>query len=256
MKIESIKRQCYIWLCGVVVVFVAKFQNCSHQLSCNNLNWVIERYPKLCNSVSIHCFESIKKLIQWEEVFHLRFFFSATNGKTEWTPGWLTWHHPDPTTIAASGKTSSRLRTKIICKNTKCTTNQPTQWHHSNRRKKSRCQLGVCFNGKKKLLWDEKENFKLIFCHLSIRKTGLNHFESVPSYGIQLRGCTAQTDCLMIHRFQNKVFRVIIGATKFWRNKELHKNLHHPTVDKIMCSAGIHTRLQFYPTPTKITVDR
>jgi hypothetical protein len=45
------------------------------------------------------------------------------------------------------------------------------------------------------------------------------------SYGIQLWGCTKQSNIAVIQRFQNKVLRNIVGAPWYIRNADLHRDL-------------------------------
>lgn len=51
-------------------------------------------------------------------------------------------------------------------------------------------------------------------------------------YGIQLWGCTANSNRLIIQRFQNSVLRIISRAPWFVRNEELHKDLDMATVNE------------------------
>jgi len=45
------------------------------------------------------------------------------------------------------------------------------------------------------------------------------------TYGIQLWGCTSQSNRNIIQRFQNRVFRGIVDAPWYIRNDNLHKDL-------------------------------
>jgi len=45
------------------------------------------------------------------------------------------------------------------------------------------------------------------------------------TYGIQLWGCTRQSNIDIIQPFQNNVFRNIVGATGYIRNAELNRDL-------------------------------
>jgi hypothetical protein len=49
--------------------------------------------------------------------------------------------------------------------------------------------------------------------------------EPVSTYGIQLWGCTKQSNIDIIQRFQNKVLRDIVDAPWYIRNAELHRDL-------------------------------
>jgi hypothetical protein len=51
-------------------------------------------------------------------------------------------------------------------------------------------------------------------------------------YGIQLWGCTEQSNIKIIQCFQNKVLRNIIDAPWYVRNSDLHRDLEIDTVDK------------------------
>lgn len=52
------------------------------------------------------------------------------------------------------------------------------------------------------------------------------------TYGIQLWGCTKQSNKDVIQRFQNKVLRNIVNAPWYIRNKDLHKDLEIETVEE------------------------
>lgn len=54
------------------------------------------------------------------------------------------------------------------------------------------------------------------------------------TYGIQLWGCTAQSNVLIIQRFQNKVLRDITDAPWYVRNTDLHRDLQVEFVDKVI----------------------
>jgi hypothetical protein len=45
------------------------------------------------------------------------------------------------------------------------------------------------------------------------------------TYGIQLWGCTKQSNIDIIQRFQNKILRNIISAPWYIRNNDLHRDL-------------------------------
>jgi hypothetical protein len=45
------------------------------------------------------------------------------------------------------------------------------------------------------------------------------------TYGIQLWGCTKQSNTDIIQRFQNKVLRNIVNAPWYIRNNDLHRDL-------------------------------
>ena len=45
------------------------------------------------------------------------------------------------------------------------------------------------------------------------------------TYGIQLWGCTKQSNTDIIQRFQNKVLRNIVEAPRYIRNADLHRHL-------------------------------
>lgn len=52
------------------------------------------------------------------------------------------------------------------------------------------------------------------------------------TYGIQLWGCTKQSNIKMIQTFQNKVLRCIVNAPWYIRNNDLHRDLEIETVDE------------------------
>lgn len=54
------------------------------------------------------------------------------------------------------------------------------------------------------------------------------------TYGIQLWGCTAESNKLVIQRFQNKVLRGITNAPWYVRNIDLHRDLNVELVDKVI----------------------
>ena len=61
------------------------------------------------------------------------------------------------------------------------------------------------------------------------------------SYGIQLWGCTKDSNIAIIQRFQNKVLRNITNAPWYIRNIDLHKGLHVEQVsEEIKKSARRH----------------
>ena len=46
------------------------------------------------------------------------------------------------------------------------------------------------------------------------------------TYAIQLWGCTADSNYLIIQRFQNKVLRIMTGAPWYISNEQLHRGLN------------------------------
>jgi len=56
----------------------------------------------------------------------------------------------------------------------------------------------------------------------------------VLSYGIQLWGCTSQSNRNIIQRFQRWVLRGIVDAPWYIRNDNLHKDLDVETVDSVI----------------------
>lgn len=54
------------------------------------------------------------------------------------------------------------------------------------------------------------------------------------TYGIQLWGCTKQSNIQMIQRFQNKVLRGIVNAPWYIRNDDLHRDLEMESVSYII----------------------
>jgi hypothetical protein len=59
-------------------------------------------------------------------------------------------------------------------------------------------------------------------------------FKPVWTYGIQLWGCTSQSNRNIIQRFQNKVLRGIVDAPWYIRNDSLHKDPDVETVDSVI----------------------
>ena len=57
---------------------------------------------------------------------------------------------------------------------------------------------------------------------------------SVWTYGIQLWGCTSQSNRNIIQRFQNRVLRGIVDAPWYIRNDNLRKDLDVETVDSVI----------------------
>lgn len=51
------------------------------------------------------------------------------------------------------------------------------------------------------------------------------------TYGIQLWGCTKQSNRDIIQRFQNKVLRNIVNAPWYIRNDNIHKDLEMVTIN-------------------------
>jgi hypothetical protein len=54
------------------------------------------------------------------------------------------------------------------------------------------------------------------------------------TYGIQLWGCTSQSNRNIIQRIQNRVIRGIVDAPWYIRNDTLHKDLDMETVDSVI----------------------
>jgi hypothetical protein len=54
------------------------------------------------------------------------------------------------------------------------------------------------------------------------------------TYGIQLWGCTSQSNRNIIQRFQDRVLRGIVDAPWYIRNDNLHKDLDVATVDSVI----------------------
>jgi hypothetical protein len=52
--------------------------------------------------------------------------------------------------------------------------------------------------------------------------------------GIQLWGCTSQSNRNIIQRFQNRVLRGIVGAPWYIRNGNIHTELDVETVDSVI----------------------
>lgn len=68
------------------------------------------------------------------------------------------------------------------------------------------------------------------------------------TYGVQLWGCTAQSNRDIIQRFQNNVLRSCVDAYRYTRNVRLHKELGIPTVNEVIKARAIahHKRLQIH----------
>ena len=63
------------------------------------------------------------------------------------------------------------------------------------------------------------------------------------TYGIQLWGCTKQSNIKIIQRFQNKVLRGIVNAPWYIRNDDLHRDLKvNLVIDIIKKNAEAHER--------------
>lgn len=54
------------------------------------------------------------------------------------------------------------------------------------------------------------------------------------TYGIQLWGCTKQSNVQIIQRFQNKVLRNIVNAPWYVRNDDIHRDLNIDVVNKVI----------------------
>jgi hypothetical protein len=54
------------------------------------------------------------------------------------------------------------------------------------------------------------------------------------AYGVQLWGCTSQSNRNVIQRFQNRVLRGIVDAPWYNRNDKLYKDLDVATVDSVI----------------------
>jgi len=54
------------------------------------------------------------------------------------------------------------------------------------------------------------------------------------TYGIQLWGCTSQSNRNITQRFQNRVLRSIVDAPWYIRNDNLHKDLDVETVNSVI----------------------
>ena len=86
--------------------------------------------------------------------------------------------------------------------------------------KKKREELGLKY---KKMYWLLGRNSHLsTYNKLLLYKQILT---PVWTYGIQIWGCTKQSNIDVIQRFQNKVLRNIVNAPWYLRNSDLHKDL-------------------------------
>ena len=107
--------------------------------------------------------------------------------------------------------------------------------------KKKREELNINF---KKIYWIIGRNSSMsIENKLLLYKQVL---KPVWTYGIQLWGCTAQSNRNIIQRFQNNVLRCIVNAPWYIRNADLHRDLGVETVSETIkkLSAAHQTRLQ------------
>jgi hypothetical protein len=65
------------------------------------------------------------------------------------------------------------------------------------------------------------------------------------SYGIQLWGCTSESNIQVIQRYQNKVLKCIVNAPWYVRNNDLHRDLRIETVSDIIAKfAKSHEKRQ------------
>jgi hypothetical protein len=55
--------------------------------------------------------------------------------------------------------------------------------------------------------------------------------EPVWTYGIELWGCTKQSNTDIMQRFQNKILRNIVDAPRYIRNADLHRDLQTEVVE-------------------------
>lgn len=95
--------------------------------------------------------------------------------------------------------------------------------------KKKREELGIKY---RKLYWLIGRNSTLsLHNKLMIYKQIIR---PVWSYGIQLWGCTKQSNINIIQRFQNKALRNIVDAPWYIRNSDLHRDLNMETVDQVI----------------------
>ena len=80
---------------------------------------------------------------------------------------------------------------------------------------------------------------------LSLYNKLMLYLKPVWTYGIQLWGCTSQSNRNIIQRFQNRVLLGIVDAPWYIRNDNLHKDLDVETVDNVIKKyAQSHERLQ------------
>lgn len=95
--------------------------------------------------------------------------------------------------------------------------------------KKKREELGIRY---KKMYW-LLGRYSALSTHnkLLIYKQVL---KPVWTYGIQLWGCTKQSNIKIIQTFQNKVLRGIVNAPWYIRNEDLHRDLKMEYVDKVI----------------------
>lgn len=86
--------------------------------------------------------------------------------------------------------------------------------------KKKREELGIRY---RKMYWLLGRNSKMTtYNKLLLYQQVL---KPIWTYGIQLWGCTKQSNINIIQRFQNKVLRAIVNAPWYIRNSDLHRDL-------------------------------
>lgn len=102
--------------------------------------------------------------------------------------------------------------------------------------KKKRTELGLKY---KQYYWLLRRNSQL-----SLRNKVLIYnqiLKPIWLYGIQLWGCTKDSNIKIIQTFQNKVLRNMVNAPWYVRNNDLHRDLAIPTVkEEIKKYAGRH----------------
>lgn len=115
------------------------------------------------------------------------------------------------------------------------------RWKEHVKKKKEELNLKY-----RKMLWLLGRNSELSTCNkLLLYKQIL---KPIWTYGIQLWGCTKETNRSILQRFQNKVLRGIVNAPWYVKNSTLHRDLKVESVEEeIQRHAGKHhQRLQVH----------
>ena len=101
------------------------------------------------------------------------------------------------------------------------------------------CEMFWLFNKSNKLSLDLKR-----LLYLAI-------IQPIWTYAIQLWGCTANSNYLIIQRVQNKIIRKLTGAPWYVSNDQLHKDLQINTVKQVAgrYAARYERRLHRHPNP-------
>jgi hypothetical protein len=95
--------------------------------------------------------------------------------------------------------------------------------------RKKRDELNIKF---RKMYWLRGRNFEVsVHNKLTLYKQVIR---PVWSYGIQLWGCTNESNIQVIQHYQNKVLKCIVNAPWYVRNSDLHRDLRIKTATDII----------------------